>query len=204
MTYGLTYDFTRYDQYVAYFKALAEDHPAFFHGPKHKSFFQWKMEDLDRTLADINLAFPALLIEEPESNFSDNGAGYVTDGLMGAIVVLDHLPNNTAAGETELKANCKRLALSILARMYHDKYQLRITGFNPTDSKGAYVGPVWDNCYGFRLEFLLTENSTDAKLNPDDFTETLVDGILHYAMMNGYTVTDAQSTFDTIYKLRRI
>lgn len=205
MSYGRKYDFTRYDDYVAYFRALAEDHPAFFHSDTHKSFFQWHLEDLDRTLNDLSLAFPAMLIEEPESSFGDNGAGYVTDRIMGAVVVVDRVPvGSSAAVETEVKTRCKQLAMVVLAKLYQDKYQARIVGFSPNDTKGAFIGPVWDNVYGYRLEITLTENSTDAKLNPADFTESAVDEILHYATMNGYRVTDAQAIYDTIYQLRRI
>lgn len=205
MTYGRTYDFTRYDDYVAYFRAVAEDHPAFFNGPDRKTFFQWHMEDLDRSLNDLKLKFPALIIEEPESQFNDNGAIYITDRIMGALLVVDKLKvGASAAEEVALKTRCKQLAMGVLAKMYHDKYQLRITGFNPSDSKGAFMGPVWDNVYGFRLEFELVENSTDAKLNTADYTESATDEVLHYALMNGFTVTTPQAVFDTIYNLRRI
>ncbi|MBA4304604.1 MAG: hypothetical protein C0424_10305 [Sphingobacteriaceae bacterium] len=205
MSYGRKYDFTRYDEYVAYFRALAEDHPAFFHSDTHKSFFQWHLEDLDRTLSDLNLAFPAMLIEEPESSFGDNGAGYVTDRIMGAVVVVDRVPvGSGAAVETEVKTRCKQLAMAVLAKMYHDKYQARIVGFSPNDTKGAFIGPVWDNVYGYRLEITLSENSTDAKLNTADFTESAVDEVLSYARMNGYAVTNTPLVYNTIFRLRRI
>ncbi|MDP2188572.1 MAG: hypothetical protein Q8J69_07805 [Sphingobacteriaceae bacterium] len=205
MTYGRTYDFTRYDDYVAYFKALAEDHPAFFHSHQHKSFFLWHLEDLDRSLNDLALSFPVLMIEEPESTYSDNGAGYVTENLMGAVVVIKPVQNlGDTAAEMQVKTECKKLALGVMARMYHDKYQLRITGFDPSESKGAVVGPVWDNCYGYRLEFNLKENSTDAALDPNDYTDTLVDKVLIFARDNNYQVSNVQAVFDTIYKLRRL
>lgn len=205
MNYGRTYDFTRYDDYVAYFKALAEDHPAFFHGGDRKTFFQWKMEDLDKNLNSLQLKFPAMIIEEPEDTFSDNGAGYVTDKVIGAIVVINQVRNfGDTAEETQVKTECKKLAVGILARLYHDKYKMKITGFDPNDCKGGYLGPVWDNCFGYRLEISLQENSTDALLNPADYTETLVDNILEYAQNNGFAVSSAQAIFDTIYNLRRI
>lgn len=204
MTYGRTYDFTRYADYVAYFEALAADHPAFFNGPSRKTFFQWHLEDLDKSLNDLKLAFPALLIEEPESQFSDNGAMYITDRIMGAVVVVDHLkPGVGPAEEVALKTRCKELAMGVLAKMYHDKYQLRITGFNPANSKGAFIGPAWDNVYGFRLEFELVENSTDAQHDVNDYTESIVDSINEYARNNAFAHTGLQGIYNTIFNMRR-
>lgn len=203
MIYGQKFDFSRYADYVAYFRSQVSDHPAFLYPEGEKHFYLWHLEDFDKGLNRAPSGFHFLL-EDPESDISDNQNKLYLDRVVGSYVIVHRVKADDIDDEIEVASACKQLAMNFLGKLIKDKLKQRIVSFDPNSVKGMKIGPVWDNYFGFRLEFRIDTSATDALIAPEEFTETATDEVLDYAQRNNFVVTSPQAVFDTIYHLRRI
>jgi hypothetical protein len=169
--------------YIGYFKNLAILHKKIKHNLNgEKRFTAISMEDVINNI-NHNLTFhpengeadyALMLLEEISGQFRGRDVRNMNDEPDGAFVILKHCPPEDFDRERAIYNECKSIAVSLLGTMTNDyetnannimKYMEPQTGV-----RYMKVGPVFDHCFGIRVEFSFSK-SILLKHVPADYDE---------------------------------
>ncbi|MGB4776635.1 MAG: hypothetical protein WBP45_15765 [Daejeonella sp.] len=147
--------------YQDYFKGLAENLKAIGHvDDTHEAFFV--IEDMDN-MQEVQEAIrrrlktPALLLEDFEDDLTDENADNNQERLIGAFSVIIRVEKNDTLLKRSAKADARKIAREIVFEMKRNTLNglLADNGIIcKIQSKGFGIGPVADNCYGWRYSFM--------------------------------------------------
>ena len=164
-----------HNQYVSYFKELAETHKEIGHMQKEKHFSRLDFEEY--ILGEVSLNFyPHLILESIEWNTKGQHADNLFLEAAGAIVVVDKYSsrNDDFADQQNTLNNCFNIVQDILAVMEDDMETLchdLITYFDITsvDIQKLAAG-TFDNATGYRCSFSFSKGSIPVEVDSSKWT----------------------------------
>jgi hypothetical protein len=160
--------------FITYMRSCAETLKDIGHTEQTPKFFRISgLLELDEVLSNLSdMGFPAMLVHDntegviadraPSDNYLDTP--YYVFYIVQHVSYADHDAQELA------KAQCKTIALKILARMLRDKKRgkngLTFLQFNNIPYQG--IGPIGDNCHGVMFTFQVPD-SANLIYNADDW-----------------------------------
>lgn len=169
-----------YSQYESFFSAIATSFTPIGHTPEAPKFATLDIDDiLSGQRGNLDFTSPVMLLENPEG-----GLGYKHDRLLdqnfGAFHILQHVSRGNPEDKRTVMDNCKSYGAEIIAHIQLQKIE-RMKGdntiprmllyFDPSQVQYQKVGPLFSDCYGWRFEFNLGEESPITTVyNPDNWT----------------------------------
>ncbi|AWW31828.1 hypothetical protein DN752_17760 [Echinicola strongylocentroti] len=158
-----------YTDYESYFLNLAKDYKPISHTEDSPRF---AFMDIDEILSvaqtAMNMANPCMVLENPEGELEYINSN-IRDTNYGAFMILQRVTIQNAEDKRLKMDNCKQIGMAIINQMFRHKVQLasgRGTGipkmlslFDLSQVKYNKVGPVFQNCYGWRFEINMAQGS---------------------------------------------
>jgi hypothetical protein len=161
--------------YTNYFQGLAERNKAISHiEGQHKSFFVIDdVNDMKEVQESIRktLKTPALLLEVFEDDLTDKGSDNNMECYYGALAVVIRVSTKDTVAIRTARQQARAIAKQIVFKIKRDGMYGVLAAQNiiaKLDSKGFPVGPVADNCYGWRYAFTWYSPVITAE-NPDEW-----------------------------------
>lgn len=153
-------------QYVAYFKELAEQHVVLLHDDATKhSFFRANIEELIEGLPGSKISFPCMALDAQGGQLFGQNSFFdgQWDNVASAFTILYKVTQGDYDDENEKLDLAKTIGFDIIARMYNDfktkaaweDGSLKLYYFNPNTVRYYKVGPLNDQEYGYRFEFII-------------------------------------------------
>lgn len=174
------------NDYINYFRNIAVSHHKIRHQvqsetgdsrPGAMRFASYNAADVLSKRMRTKVGFPALLAEVYEWDTKGSTVYDVRNNFIGGFMVLDHAKQNDPADEQRALATTEIIIHQIIWRLWQDHYgpdkdrcQTPFQHLN-MDINAMAVGPVFDNEFGWRIEF-----SFRPKL-PIDFQQPIPEGI---------------------------
>ena len=157
-----------HQQYVDYFKELAQQHYVLLHDDEtKKSFYRANVDELISGLKDTTLSFPCLVLDEQGGQINGQGGFFDNqwDNTTVAFTILSKVLQSDFDDENEKLDEAKQIGMDIVARIYKDfktkatraDTSVKVYYFNPNTVKYYKVGPLADQEFGYRFEFLMGE-----------------------------------------------
>lgn len=150
------------EQWNAYFKNIAEKHKSIQHTTDRKNFFRANIEEIlsgARSLAGYEGDYYALVLENHEGILSENGSDRIDDHQSMAFHILKPCTTDDFEKENLILKESKQIALDIVSRIRKDyrdglngSQSSVIKGFDINQTRYQKIGPVFDNCFGTRVE----------------------------------------------------
>lgn len=162
---------SNYNAYINYFRALATLHNIIKHNPgsetgdapvESKRFSTWNAEDVVRNDLRTRMSFSpaALLLEVYQTDLQAQNAYDIKQLPKGAFTVLCKDDLRTAASAEAAMSLAEEIMYDLLQRIWQDHHGPDATLCNTPFRRFHFdkieiiaVGPLYDNCYGFRCEF---------------------------------------------------
>lgn len=154
--------------YIDYFRKMAVYHPDIAHDinseiadsdPAKKKFTRWNVEEVVTGLRS-KLGWPALLLEAYETSSSAASVYDVRFRPRGAFTVLDKVKIGDFNDEERAYTLCEKIVRDILKKIWDHHYGKDVdrcaTPFKEFRFEGLMitaVGPLFDNQFGYRVEF---------------------------------------------------
>jgi hypothetical protein len=168
------------DKYVAYWQDLATHNKNILHTPENPRFARMNIEEIvNATRSDIDMTHNVMILESYEGQLGDNTSDNIIDNQSGAVMVIRHVEKNDFAAENTAQTDSKNILFSLLSKIKKDKETFPQSDANRSNgmvkkfdfNSVSYhkVGPLFDNCYGFRLQFSFSE-SIDLSYKSGDWT----------------------------------
>ena len=143
--------------YSAYFESLAKRLVDIGHTNARPKFCRFNIEEvIDGLATDLDTTTPVLLLESFEGRFFDNGSDQAFDEQAGAFLIMQQAGASDFAAQNAIIDRAKRIGRKMIARLRKDSRRQVPGALSQFDlSKVEYqkVGPVFDNCYGYRFTF---------------------------------------------------
>lgn len=172
------------EDYIEYFEALANTHKKIRNGlDGEKRFTPISMEDVINNI-NHNLTFrpqdgeadyALMLLENISGQFRGRDVRNLNDEPDGAFVILKHCPAEDYDRERAIYKECKLIAVSLLGTMtkdYEENANNIMQYFEPsTGVRYMKVGPVFDNCFGIRVEFGFSKSTLFVHDDEDYITD---------------------------------
>lgn len=153
--------------YVDYFRWIAENNPELLHDPAGEtgdaepgsmSFARWSTDEVLTGLR-TKVGFPALLLELYETDTKGDSPLDIDLRPQGAFTVIDRaLP--THSDELRAYGKAEGITKTILEQIEEDHYgenadrcQAPLTEVDMNNLTISPVGPLFDNCFGYRVLF---------------------------------------------------
>lgn len=159
-----------FSEYIAYFEEVSRKHKGIGHTDAEKHFYRLDIEELITGLrSDLN--FPCLLLESLTGHLNDTDADSVQDILTGAFTILKQVDPGDFTMEMQALQESIRIGKDIISKIRHDSRRTKvpvIEGFFLSSVLYEKVGPVFDNCYGYRFMFSF-QQQIDLSFNPDSW-----------------------------------
>ena len=165
--------------YFDYFELLATDNKDIAHSPEHFRFAVMGVEEAlaaTTNIMDVSESH-AMLLEAPEGNYEGTKNGNMHLQHQGAFWIFSHAPLADFAKQREVTISSFNIGEQILAKIQHDFEQnweipslvSFIRNFDFRTIHFTKIGPVFDNCHGYRFEFGVN-NPTDLVLDPEKWS----------------------------------
>lgn len=153
--------------YINYFKDLAIRHQDIQHGRlEEKKFIIWGADEAITGLKS-SVGYPALFLEMFDINTSGNNVYDVKELYKGAISVFDRVLVNVIEDQQIKSQQCFETLNDILRQIWQDHNANEKTACNAPFSffdfnnlEIVYVGPLFDNIFGWRCEFSFRPKNT--------------------------------------------
>ena len=153
-------------QYIQYFKELAEQHYLILHDDDtRRSFYRANIEELLDGLKDAKLSFPCLVLDSQSGQVSGQSGFFDNpwDNTPGAFTILKKVKQSDFDDENTVLDATKQIGFDIIARMKldftkkvtRDDGSIKLYYFNPSSVRYYKVGPLNDQEFGYRFEFLI-------------------------------------------------
>ena len=142
------------NEYISYFRTIATNNKAIAHTNTEKHFYRIDISEvLEALRSDIN--YPALLLENHSGQIidalSDNPKDSVNFGFA-VVKAVDNRTDNYTDVENALSA-CHDICRQIISKMWKDakRQDTIVQSIDLNTVTYEKVGPVFDNCYGYRV-----------------------------------------------------
>lgn len=154
--------------YRNYFRNLAIRHKEILHDPAseeegapatNRHFIQFNTDDVVNALSTAFGAGPCLALHDYEWNVKDNGAYAFAHEYKGSLLVIKKAIANDPVDTAAVKDLTETIMADVQAQMRVDQYNIAGSDGSPfkdidwNKARTIPVGPMWDNCYGWYLEF---------------------------------------------------
>lgn len=115
----------------------------------------------------------ALILENPEGNLGDGFSDNPRDYQRGAFWIIKNIAKGDIVADKAVRTEAKRICISVISKLRDDHRKGIKTPFlKALDINSIQyhpVGPVLDNCVGYRCEFMFNE-FIDLSFKPSDWT----------------------------------
>ena len=166
----------RHLEYTTLFRDLATRHLGIRHGPTRLRFVRMlissdpvqKMLDYQeftdglRTSLNLTDGSACLILENYQSDYSDNEGDFFGKQHHGAFLVLKLVPPGGYDRRDEVIDECEAIGEELMAAAIE---QLRarqpVVRITPADVMQEAIGPVGDNFYGVRFNFSFRSSATE-------------------------------------------
>jgi len=154
--------------YQQYFRTMAVQHKFLQHDPNSetkdsdigkKHFARWSADEVLTGLR-TKLGWPALLLELYEVIYSEQNKYDIKGNYHGAFSVLDKAKSTDYTSEIAAFAKAEQIVMDILQKIWQDHYgpdadacQTPFFSFDFNNLQIMPVGPLYDNNFGWRVEF---------------------------------------------------
>jgi hypothetical protein len=164
--------------YTDYFLDIATRLKEIAHSEAKKRFTRINIEEVFSGLrSSLDLNNFCLCLESFEGSLGANNYDQVFDNNIGAFMIVKNCRVDDFVQETQICDQAKQIGLKVVAKMAYDA-ERRQRGLAPVALKNfdiasvqyEKIGPLFDNCFGYRFTFL-TYDSLSLVHNPDDFLE---------------------------------
>ena len=148
--------------YDAYFKDLSSRMASIAHTEEDPRFGHYNLEEVLLGLrSKLDLTGFCLLLEDPTGQFYKVANEQIKDLQTGAILIIKHVPLDDFAEERIALDRALQLCRQVAARMLEDQILAINTDTKPRFLRGLQIAGfqyqkasnVFDNCFGYRLEF---------------------------------------------------
>lgn len=170
-----------FTEYVEYFEGLASKFKSIGHSEATPRFAILDIDDIigsQRT--NLDFTNPVLILENPEGELSWIH-NQLADTKYGAFHILKNVPRNDPAKKKLALDECQALGQKLIARMQYEKidqhskgvsslYPVMLRFFVLDRSKYNKVGPIFNDCFGWRFEFEFAQQ-TPLPFDSDDWTD---------------------------------
>lgn len=160
--------------YDTYFKDIASRLADIAHTEENPRFAHYHIEEVITGLrGKLDLTGYSLLLEDPTGQFYKVAGDQVKDLQTGAILIIRHVPIDDFAQERIVLDESLELCREVAARMLDDQELAINTTDKPRFLRGLQVNGfqyqkaanIFDNCYGYRLEFQYLDTEA-LRINP--------------------------------------
>lgn len=169
-----------YSEYESYFETLATRFKLIGHTPEKPKFAALDIEHiLSNQKGKLDINSPVFILESPEGKFAWQNDTFM-DTKFGAFMILQYAKPNNPEARRQVLDNTQEIGMKVIARMQYERLILNkgvkdlyphfILFFNLDDTKYQKVGPVFNDCYGWRFEFDLSEQSK-LPFDSDEWTD---------------------------------
>ena len=148
-----------HSQYEAYFKdEIAAKCPEIAHTEVSKRFSLMTIEEVFAAVAtDLKMSNFCLVLDRYEGQLTLQNIDNPHKNIRGAFQVLKRWDNDRKT-KAALLDEAERIGMKIITKMLHDAAQrLFFKNLEYSDVPMIEVGPILDNCFGVRFEFMLYE-----------------------------------------------
>ena len=170
----------RHAAYNTYFRTLASQHTDIRHSATQMHFARiirstdpFAKLDLTEFLTSIKsrMKLPFMLLETFDAKLEDNRSDNKWKLHMGAFIILDKAEKGNPDDIESKLDSTEQIAEDLLARMYEDYKKRRVDWhLDLNDVTVEKVGPISDNLYGTRVDFLLKTTANQILVyNPSKF-----------------------------------
>lgn len=164
-------------QYEDYFIDIATHHTQILHqdADYERTF---KRDSIDVLISSMrgDLAVDkrfALILENPEGSLYDGGSDNPRDIQRGAFWIIKNIAKGDITADKVVRTQAKAIAISVISKIRNDWRKCTKTPFLKALDINSInyhpVGPVMDNCVGYRCEFAFNE-FIDLSFKPSDWT----------------------------------
>lgn len=168
------------DKFEEYFEDMAIHNKAIAHTPESRRFARLNIEEvLSGMRGDLDLSNWCLILEMYEGRLSENNSDNIMDNQASAFMVIKSVTQGDFSQERLTLKDAKIIAFQFLKKIRKDarvfpkteanRYNGLVKNFDINTVGYNKVGPVFDNCFGFRIEFSFSESISMA-YDPNDFT----------------------------------
>lgn len=150
-----------HSEYISFFEDLATRHKSLLHSGSEKHFVRANIEELITGLRS-KVAWPCLVLESYELNLIDHKSDNIYLVPTGAFSILTKVTRDDYTQENEAINACMGIGLDIITAIRKEYRAMgtpaesaarKIKYFDPATVKAYKVGPVLENCFGYRFEF---------------------------------------------------
>lgn len=157
-----------FSAYVSYFENLATQFKPIGHSPTSQRFAVMGITDiLSNIRGPLDTKNPCLILERPEGGLTFRNDALMDESL-GAFYLIKNVTRKDPQALLQVHDDMKELGHKILLRMQYEKkqrhrgdktYPFHTSFFQLDRVKYFPVGPIMDQCYGWRIEVDLTDTS---------------------------------------------
>ena len=156
------------ETYIDYFRQMAVKHKDLQHDPASetgdsvpgaKRFARWNADEIISGLRS-KVAFPALLIELYENDLQSSSVYDIKQRPRGAFTILEHVRPDDFTDEERAFAVTEEMVYDVLKQIWQhhynseaDRCQTPFKQFHFDKLTITPVGPLFDNEFGYRVEF---------------------------------------------------
>jgi len=147
-----------HSDYISFFEDLATKHKSILHSPTEKHFFRANIEEVITGLRS-KIKFPAMVLESYEVRLIDYKSDNIYMAPVGAFSIIDKVERDNYDKENEAINTCMLIGIDIITAIREEYQNFRnnpnrkIKYFDPATVTGYKVGPLFENCFGYRFEF---------------------------------------------------
>lgn len=155
-------------QLKQYWQEAAENHIDIRHTLTEKRFCSFSVEEALASLKDM--MYPAICLEMPITRPTDNNSDNILIALDSAILIIQKVEASNHQEIEQAFVDTEVIARDMMSKLLNDRkkaFQDGVTAprslikhLDVTSLELKEVGPIFDTCYGWRLDFkFLTPNS---------------------------------------------
>ena len=163
-----------------YFEGLAAKHKPIGHTPEAPRFAELDMDELLSTLkTKMDTTHPVMLFMMPEGSMGWRN-NQVVDVNRAEFYILKNVGKPDPAKRKAILQSCKTIARDICVRIHFEKtsqntvvnspYPKFVRSFDLNQVRYFRVGPVFNACYGWRVE-LDFDDTAPPRLTDSDWTD---------------------------------
>ena len=170
-----------FSEYSDYFEGLAAKYKPIGHTDQDPRFALLDIDDILSTQrGKLDFTNPVMVLENPEGQLSWVH-NQLSDRKFGAFHILKNVPRNDPEKKKAVMDECQTHGKAIIARMQYEKFSLHkdnsdspyaqmLKFFDLNEVKYHKVGPLFNDCFGWRFEFEFARQSP-LPFDSDDWTD---------------------------------
>jgi hypothetical protein len=160
-----------YLEYKEYFKNVAIKLKDILHSDDNKRFARINIEEVFNSSMDMDFNNICMTLEAYETGVDDQLSDNLRDMKTGAFMLVKKAVIGSFDDEDQVISDTEKTAYKIIAKMKKDKsLNTAIKHLDLGSIKINKVGPLFDNCFGWRVTFSFDESmNNNVKYGPEDW-----------------------------------